>query len=80
MAIQNKIDKAFEAILSEYADADECIGDLLSSIKCSDYDLTMEEAFVLNMKLRNHIDGDRFYRKTDEGNTEEFNIETEWFD
>lgn len=76
---QTKIDLAFDSILSIYQREDVCIGDLLATINCADYGLNMEEAFILNMRLRNYIDGDEFYRQCEDGDMEQFNTETEWF-
>lgn len=79
--LQNKIDKAFSDILRIYQNNDECMGDLLNSIKPADYDLSMEESFILYMKLAAAVDGDRFFRKeTDNDFIEEFEKDDdEWF-
>lgn len=75
----DRIKRAYESILEIYHQESDCIGDLLSSVDCAEYALTMEEAFILNMKLRHDIDGDDFYRKIDSGDMEKYDEETEWF-
>lgn len=79
--LQSKIDKAFQGILQEYHDNTDCIGDLLAVINPAAWDLSMEEAFIVYMKLKSYIDGDRFFHQYDDNDfiCEFDHNEDEWF-